>query len=70
VTSDIALFAYKCTAYYQPKCERTIRWDDRRIGIDWPLATVELSEKDRAGVPLDSLRLDLLPRYEDQPIAV
>jgi dTDP-4-dehydrorhamnose 3,5-epimerase len=69
VTSDIALFAYKCTAYYQPKCERTIRWDDRRIGIEWPITTVELSTKDRAGVRLESLDSELLPSYETRAAA-
>ena len=63
VTSDRALFSYKCTEYYHPECERTIRWDDARIGIAWPMADVELSTKDRAGLALDALSHDSLPRY-------
>jgi dTDP-4-dehydrorhamnose 3,5-epimerase len=51
VTSDSAMFAYKCTALYDKPSERTIRWDDPDIAIRWPLEDVRLSEKD-AGAPL------------------
>ena len=30
-------FLYKCTALYEPSCDRNIRWDDPDIGITWPL---------------------------------
>ena len=49
VTSDVAEFEYKCTAYYAPEYDRAIRWDDPDIGIDWPLAdgaVPVLSDKD------------------------
>ncbi len=40
---------YKVTDYYSPKHDRSIRFDDPAIGIDWPLATsqVQLSDKDQ-----------------------
>ena len=37
VLSDIAEFVYKATDFYAPQYERTIRWNDPQIQIDWPL---------------------------------
>jgi dTDP-4-dehydrorhamnose 3,5-epimerase len=51
VLSEIAEFEYKCTDYYAPEYERSIRWDDPDIGIEWPLRADErpvLSAKDAA----------------------
>jgi dTDP-4-dehydrorhamnose 3,5-epimerase len=42
VLSKKAEFEYKCTDYYAPEFERSIRWDDPDIGIDWPLVDGEL----------------------------
>lgn len=53
VTSASAEFLYKCTDRYAPEHERSIRWDDPDLGIDWPLvdgAGPILSPKDAAGV--------------------
>ena len=48
VLSDEALFSYKCTDYYHPEGEFSVRWDDPAIGIQWPLtAPPVLSDKDR-----------------------
>ena len=54
VMSDQAEFVYKCTDYYAPEHERSILWNDPRIGIEWPLGaeTPLLSAKDEAGVRL------------------
>jgi dTDP-4-dehydrorhamnose 3,5-epimerase len=30
-------FVYKCTDYYHPAEERSVRWDDPSIAIEWPL---------------------------------
>lgn len=51
VTSDVAQFEYKCTEHYAPAFERSIRWDDPELAIDWPLESGEapvLSAKDAA----------------------
>ncbi|MDH4056694.1 MAG: dTDP-4-dehydrorhamnose 3,5-epimerase [Gammaproteobacteria bacterium] len=51
VLSETAAVEYKCTDYYAPEYERSIRWDDPDIGIDWPLENGEvaaMSEKDIA----------------------
>lgn len=36
VLSDIAHFHYKCTDYYHPEDEGSLRWNDPDIGIEWP----------------------------------
>ncbi len=38
VTSDHAEFLYKTTDYYAPKHERSLRWNDPALNIDWPIA--------------------------------
>ena len=53
VMSETAEFVYKCTDYYAPEHEISIRWDDPGINIDWPIkpgTTPQLSEKDEAGI--------------------
>lgn len=54
VLSDSAEFVYKATDFYAPQYERSIRWDDPEIGIDWPLdgETPILSAKDAKGLSL------------------
>jgi dTDP-4-dehydrorhamnose 3,5-epimerase len=54
VLSESADFLYKTTAYYAPEAERAVRWDDPRIGIEWPDPGVAplLSAKDRQAPPL------------------
>ncbi len=51
VLSESAEFFYKCTDFYAPEHERTLRWDDPEVGIAWPLGGAEplLSPKDRLG---------------------
>ena len=53
VLSDVAEIQYKCTGIYNSKAESGIRWDDPKIGIEWPTRDVLLSEKDRNAQTLD-----------------
>lgn len=47
VLSETAEFSYKCTDYYTPADEHSVRWDDPVLAIDWPLDSAPLlSEKD------------------------
>jgi dTDP-4-dehydrorhamnose 3,5-epimerase len=63
VTSEAALFFYKCTDYYAPASERTVLWNDPDISIEWPIAEPTLSDKDRAAPPLREMPEEALPRY-------
>lgn len=49
VTSDEAEVIYKCTDLYHPEDEYGIMWNDKIIGIKWPIKSNQLiyiSEKD------------------------
>lgn len=63
VTSEAALFSYKCTEYYAPSSEGSVLWNDPEIGMDWPIEQPTLSDKDRAAPPLREMPEDALPRY-------
>lgn len=55
VLSEQADLVYKCTDFYAAEHERTVRWDDPELAIDWPLigtAPPLLSLKDAAGLAL------------------
>ncbi len=41
------VFAYKCTKAYHAPSERSIRWDDPDLGIDWGVSGPLLSDKDQ-----------------------
>jgi dTDP-4-dehydrorhamnose 3,5-epimerase len=49
VLSEEAIFQYKTTDYYAPQWERTIRWNDPQLNIEWPLLDVPftISGKDQ-----------------------
>ncbi len=59
VLSDTAQIQYKVDNPYAPLSEATLRYDDPAQGIDWVLPEKELilSDKDRRGMPLDSIEL-------------
>ncbi|WP_020560265.1 dTDP-4-dehydrorhamnose 3,5-epimerase [Thiofilum flexile] len=53
VMSESADFIYKCTDFYAPHAEHSIRWDDPTLAIQWPIPANEmpkLSAKDANGV--------------------
>lgn len=64
VLSDTALFAYKCTEFYNPQTEFSLRYDDPDIGIAWPLdGEPSLSAKDINAVSLKDFPAESLPVY-------
>ena len=55
VLSETAEFLYKTTDYWHPEHERSLRWDDPTVAIDWPLQGQPLlAAKDAAGQQWDA----------------
>lgn len=53
VVSEVAEVLYKATDYYAPQYERSIRWDDPDLSINWNLGAAPIiSSKDKAGALL------------------
>jgi dTDP-4-dehydrorhamnose 3,5-epimerase len=52
VMTESAEFVYKCTDYYAPEYDRSLKWNDPSVGIEWPLVDGKqplVSEKDENG---------------------
>ena len=56
VLSEEAIFTYKVDNAYAPQAEASIRFDDAKLAIDWPIAKEQLllSEKDSRAVDFDN----------------
>lgn len=57
VLSEWADVAYKCTTAYHAQSNRSLRWDDPKIGIRWPIphgVLPILSDADAASPPLSA----------------
>ena len=61
VTSETAVFSYKCTDFYNPGSEGGIIWNDPDINIDWPMEEPILSLKDADYPRLKDIRPEKLP---------
>jgi len=58
VLSDSADFLYKTTDYYAPEHERCLLWNDKTVGVKWPLdGEPILSLKDGQGLPLGEIEV-------------
>jgi len=54
VTSESAEFVYKCTDYYNPNAEHSLLWNDKKLGIAWPITSEpKLSSKDALAAGFD-----------------
>ncbi len=66
VTSDTADFQYKCTDFYAPVYERSIRWNDPALNVNWGVANPEellLSGKDKEAQSLEQAMAELKGHY-------
>lgn len=46
VLSDMAIFHYKQSTYYNPSKQFTYKWDDLKLNIWWPIKNPILSQRD------------------------
>ena len=71
MTSETALFAYKCTAPYSAADELGLAWNDPALAILWPIAEPQLSAKDKL-LPflanIDPARLPCYPGTATKPV--
>jgi dTDP-4-dehydrorhamnose 3,5-epimerase len=70
VTSETALFAYKCTAPYSAADELGVAWNDPALAIPWPVAEPQLSAKDKflpCLADIDPARLSRYPSSATNP---
>ncbi len=58
--SEVADVHYRISSYYDPATEAGLAWDDPDVGVDWPLADPQVSERDATAPKLAEIR-DTLP---------
>jgi dTDP-4-dehydrorhamnose 3,5-epimerase len=54
--------SYQVGEFYAPEVEGGLRYDDPRLGLEWPLPVLEMSEKDRGWLLLDEYEPELRRR--------
>ena len=45
--------SYKCSEYRDKRSEKTLNWQDKKVGIKWPIKNPILSKKDKIGYDLN-----------------
>ncbi|RJP84072.1 MAG: dTDP-4-dehydrorhamnose 3,5-epimerase [Desulfobacteraceae bacterium] len=61
VLSESADVIYKCTDVYTPGDEYGVLWNDPAIGINWPIDSPVLSQKDQENQKLEDIASSRLP---------
>ena len=54
--SKVCAVYYKCTKYRDENSETTIKWNDKKINIKWPLKKPILSDKDKNGINFEDFK--------------
>jgi len=67
VLEDGTETSYQVGEFYTPAAEGGLRFDDRRLGLAWPLPIGEVSAKDSAWKTLDEIEPELRRRMRVEP---
>jgi dTDP-4-dehydrorhamnose 3,5-epimerase len=59
VTSEVADVVYKLSSYYDGQLERGFAYDDPDVGIEWPVAELVASQRDRSAPRLAEIEARL-----------
>ena len=59
VLSEVADVAYKLSSLYDPATEAGVAWDDPELGVEWPIADPQLSDRDRTAPRLAEIADEL-----------
>ncbi len=65
VTSETAVFSYKCTDFYNPTTEHGIIWNDPDLNIEWPIKEPVISAKDINYSRLKEIAPEKLPHFRE-----
>lgn len=63
--SEVAEVQYKASGFWNPSCERSLRWNDPAIAIHWPLEAPLLGEPVLAAKDADAPFLDALESIDE-----
>lgn len=55
LTKECAVY-YKCTNYRDKNSETTIKWNDKKLNINWPVKKPILSKKDKNGINFEDFK--------------
>ncbi len=67
VLEDDTETSYQVGEFYTPETEGGLRFDDRRLGLSWPLPVGEVSAKDGAWKTLDEIEPEMKRRMQVRP---
>jgi len=59
VLSDVADVTYLVSSPYDPETEAGIRWNDPEVGVEWPVDSPLLSQRDQSAPLLSEVAADL-----------
>ena len=59
VLSEVADVHYKLSSIYDPETEAGIAWDDPQVGVEWPVAEPQVSQRDATAPRLAEIAADL-----------